>query len=272
LNEQANSWLRAKLLSHGFLIAGPWNKKLLKFSRSSRKYFFDGEPVSLFMLYYYPFCFDRRFSQYKRVSQAYRNPYEYSHAVDGFWTNFFTGGFRRWAQTNPLGSDLFADKAVVAFLPELVRHYLHKKAAISKSTYMTLVGEDGRPARDRLQMVFDNRSRWVIKSRLDSGMGVGVFVGRSMAGRKRMNDLNWEQLRQRVSKFPMGYVAQELVEDVPIIGTSGCPVSFEMRNIVHTFGEDVVQIDPLLMRVAPVGETRSIASNPNCRRVHVLTR
>lgn len=270
LGPNATSWLRKALDARGIRVCGPWNKRHLRFDRHSNRYIFSGQPVSFLMLYYYPFTFDTTYDEYSGVAPMYKTAYERSHAVNGYWRSFHGGGYRLWGQTNPLGSELFCDKAIVAFLPNLVRFYLKNEPELRETGYRLFCQRSAGDLNVSLSEVFDDPHRWVVKSRRDSGMGLGVFIGQSMCDGQVQNGLTWQQLRQEVQRSPESYVAQRYFTDLEAHVAGAGLVSFELRNIVHIFGEKRLTVEPLLMRAAPRGERRNISSNPRCRCIPVL--
>jgi uncharacterized circularly permuted ATP-grasp superfamily protein len=100
---------------------------------------------------------------------------------------------------NAVGNGVADDKAVYAFVPEMIRYYLGEEPLLPNvETY--LLWDDEQRA-----MVLDRLDELVVKPVAESG-GYGMLIGPSAS------DEEIEEFRQRVDADPRGYIAQEVVQ------------------------------------------------------------
>ncbi len=99
---------------------------------------------------------------------------------------------------NAVGNGAADDKAVYAFVPDLIRYYLGEEALINNVTTYLLWDADQR------QQVLDRLDRLVIKPVAESG-GYGIVIG------EQASDSQLEDLRRLINAYPRNYIAQEVV-------------------------------------------------------------
>ncbi|MFP5308918.1 MAG: circularly permuted type 2 ATP-grasp protein, partial [Actinomycetes bacterium] len=100
---------------------------------------------------------------------------------------------------NAVGNGVADDKAVYAFVPEMIRYYLGEEPLLPNvETY--LLWDDEQRA-----MVLDRLDELVVKPVAESG-GYGMLIGPSAS------DEEIEEFRRRVDADPRGYIAQEVVQ------------------------------------------------------------
>ncbi len=100
---------------------------------------------------------------------------------------------------NALGNGVADDKAVYAYVPDLIRYYLGEEALLPNvSTYLPW-----QP--DQLAHVLERLDRLVVKPVAEAG-GAGIVIG-SQASAEEL-----EQVAARLRADPRGYVAQETVQ------------------------------------------------------------
>ncbi len=102
------------------------------------------------------------------------------------------------AIANSLGTGVADDKAVYAFVPQIIRYYLNEEPRLANvETYLPL---DDRT----LEYVADHLEELVVK-RVDESGGYGMLMGPFASRAER------EELRRRILAEPRSYVAQPLV-------------------------------------------------------------
>jgi len=99
---------------------------------------------------------------------------------------------------NAIGNGVADDKAVYAFVPAMIRHYLNEEPILPNvETYLLWDDEQRR-------MVLDRLDELVVKPVAESG-GYGMLIGPAAS------DEEVEEFRRRVTADPRGYIAQEVV-------------------------------------------------------------
>jgi uncharacterized circularly permuted ATP-grasp superfamily protein len=100
---------------------------------------------------------------------------------------------------NALGNGVADDKAVYAFVPDLIRFYLGEEPILPNvETYLLWEA-------DQRKLVIDRMDELVVKPVAESG-GYGMLIG------PHATDEEVEQMRVRVEADPRGYIAQEVVQ------------------------------------------------------------
>jgi uncharacterized circularly permuted ATP-grasp superfamily protein len=99
---------------------------------------------------------------------------------------------------NAVGNGVADDKAVYAFVPELIRYYLGTEPILPNVPTYLLWDEDQR------RHVIERMDELVVKPVAESG-GYGMLIGPSAT------DGEIEAMRRRVEADPRGYIAQEVV-------------------------------------------------------------
>ena len=140
---------------------------------------------------------------------------------------------------NAPGTGIADDKAIYAYVPEIIRYYLGEDAILPNvETYVC--ADDRQRAH-----VLAHLEEMVVKSTNESG-GYGMLIG-PQASREELEDF-----RQRVQMHPRDYIAQ------PLIPLSRCPTlrgdHFEGRHVdlrpYILFGEETYVLPGGLTRVA----------------------
>lgn len=83
-----------------------------------------------------------------------------------------------WAYRNAMGNGVSDDKAVYAYVPDMIRYYLNEEPILKKCSYLRH-GETF----DHRKMVFENMHNMVIKRTNGSG-GYGMLIGNSATDRQ----------------------------------------------------------------------------------------
>ena len=145
----------------------------------------------------------------------------------------------RVALANAPGTGIADDKAVYAYVPQMVRYYLDQDIIIPNvPTYVCRES-------DKLQYVLEHLDDMVVKPVNESG-GYGMLVGPHATADERA------QFRERVKADPRNYIAQ------PTLSLSRAPVivdnGFEGRHVdlrpFILFGKDIYVLPGGLTRVA----------------------
>lgn len=270
LAEGSRHWLRERILDAGFLLAGTYNRSRLHFDPVLSQYHLDGQALSAVFLHYYPCVFDRHYPEFTLVADYLKDDSNAAHAVDGFWGHYADRGYATWLQTNAIGAEVLCDKATASFLPDIVRFYLRRQPLIQTSTYITFVDNTGGTDHATVHRVFDDPLNWVIKSRRDSGQGMGIYLGHRMANGEILRGRSWDSLRVEVDGHPLDFVAQPLIDE-PTFALPGKPESaLEFRNIVHTVADDLISANQVFVRAAPKLQSKNISTNHECFLLPVL--
>jgi uncharacterized circularly permuted ATP-grasp superfamily protein len=100
---------------------------------------------------------------------------------------------------NAVGNGVADDKAVYAYVPELIRYYLNEEPIVPNvDTYLLWDG-------DQRAMVLERLDELVVKPVAGSG-GYGMLIGPSAT------DAEVERFRRLIEEDPRGYIAQEVVQ------------------------------------------------------------
>lgn len=105
---------------------------------------------------------------------------------------------------NALGTGVADDKAVYAYVPAMIKHYLNEEPFLPNVPTYQLSDPGAR------QYVFDNISTMVIKQTNQSG-GYGMIMGNNL------NEKLWEKAKRKIEAEGRNYIAQ------PIISLSTVP-------------------------------------------------
>jgi uncharacterized circularly permuted ATP-grasp superfamily protein len=143
------------------------------------------------------------------------------------------------ALANALGNGVADDKAVYAFVPEIIRYYLGEDAILPNvETYLCAIDEQ----RDH---VLRNLERLVVKT-TDASGGYGMLIGPASTAEER------EEFRRRIVARPRAFIAQPVVSlsVQPILdGSTFRPGHQDLRPFVLT-GPEVYVTPGGLTRVA----------------------
>lgn len=103
------------------------------------------------------------------------------------------------AVANAVGNGVADDKAVYAFVPEMIRYYLGEDAILPNVSTYTLWDEEQRAH------VLGRLDELVVKPVAEAG-GYGIVIGRTAS------DEELEETRRNILDNPRNYIAQEVVE------------------------------------------------------------
>ncbi len=140
---------------------------------------------------------------------------------------------------NAVGNGAADDKAVYAFVPDMIRFYLGEEPILPNvATYLPWDPDQRRAILDRLDEL-------VVKPVAEAG-GAGIVIG------SRATDAELAALAARIEAEPRGYIAQEIVQlstHPTVIGGRAVPRHVDLRPFVLA-GERIEVIPGGLTRVA----------------------
>ncbi|MCK6546347.1 circularly permuted type 2 ATP-grasp protein [Myxococcota bacterium] len=142
---------------------------------------------------------------YRRTDEAFLDPEMFrKDSVIGI-----PGVMRAWAKgnvslANAPGNGVADDKAVYAFVPDMIRFYLSEEPLLAQvPTYLCYRGEDRR-------YVVDHLDKLVVKA-VDEAGGYGMLMGPQASAQQRA------EFKKKILAEPRKYIAQHRVE------LSACP-------------------------------------------------
>lgn len=142
---------------------------------------------------------------YRRVDDDFIDPMVFRPdsmlGVPGIYWAYRKGNV---AIINAMGNGVADDKAVYAYVPEMIRYYLNEAPILKNVPTYRLELEENR------KMVFENMNRMVIKRTNESG-GYGMLIGNA-ATEEEMDDF-----KKAILDDPRSFIAQ------PIISLSAAP-------------------------------------------------
>ncbi|HEY2903926.1 MAG TPA: circularly permuted type 2 ATP-grasp protein [Polyangia bacterium] len=152
---------------------------------------------------------------YRRTDDAYLDPEFFRPdsllGVPGVMRAYAAGNV---ALANAPGNGVADDKAIYAFVPDLIRFYLSEEPLLKQvSTYVCAKREDR-------QYVLENLDKLVVKA-VDEAGGYGMLMGPQSTAAER------DDFRQRILADPRRYIAQ------PRIELSTCPTWIAERRCIE---------------------------------------
>lgn len=137
---------------------------------------------------------------YRRVDDAFLDPEVFRSdsllGVPGLVRAYARGNV---TLANALGNGVGDDKAIYAYVPEMIRFYLSEEPILGQvPTYLCLRDDDCRH-------VLDNLDKLVVKS-VDEAGGYGMLMG-PQATKQQL-----AEFRERIQAHPRKYIAQPLIE------------------------------------------------------------
>ena len=137
---------------------------------------------------------------YRRTDEAFLDPEEFRKdsliGVPGLMRVWRAG---KVALANAPGNGVADDKAIYAFVPEMIRYYLGEEPSLAQvSTYICLRDEDRK-------YVIDHLEELVVKA-VDEAGGYGMLMGPQSTAAER------DEFRRRILAEPRRYIAQRRIE------------------------------------------------------------
>lgn len=171
---------------------------------------------------------------YRRIDDDYMDPLAFrpdtTLGIPGILGAYRKGNI---AIVNALGNGVADDKAVYAYVPDMIRYYLNENPILPNVPTYQLADGDAR------NFTFDNVHKMVIKRTNQSG-GYGMLMGNAAS------DEEISQMLQAVSEDPRSYIAQPIIN----ISTVPCFINnqFQPRHVdLRPFalcGPDGIKIVP----------------------------
>ena len=142
---------------------------------------------------------------YRRVDDEFLDPLVFRHdsilGVSGIYSAYRKGNV---AIVNAMGNGVADDKAVYAYVPDMIKYYLNEEPILNNvPTYQLEVPEYRK-------MVFEKMKEMVIKRTNESG-GYGMLIGNAAT------DQQIEEFKVAIEADPRSFIAQ------PIINLSSAP-------------------------------------------------
>jgi len=136
---------------------------------------------------------------YRRLDDEYLDPLVFKPdsilGVPGLMSAYRKGNI---AIVNAVGNGVADDKAVYAYVPDMIRYYLNEE------TILPNVPTYGMEDADKRQHVFDNIEKMVIKRTNQSG-GYGMIMG-NKASEKELKDV-----KKEILATPREFIAQPII-------------------------------------------------------------
>ncbi len=142
---------------------------------------------------------------YRRVDDEFLDPLTFrpdsNLGVPGLYWAYRAGNVNI---VNAMGNGVSDDKAVYAFVPEMIRYYLNEEPILKNVPTYSMENQDHR------KMVFDKMDKMVIKRTNGSG-GYGMLIGNSAT------EQQMQEFKDAINAEPRDFIAQ------PIINLSSAP-------------------------------------------------
>jgi uncharacterized circularly permuted ATP-grasp superfamily protein len=167
---------------------------------------------------------------YRRTDEAFLDPEEFRKdsmiGVPGLMRAWRAG---KVALANAPGNGVADDKAVYAYVPEMIRYYLGEEATLAQvPTYICLRDDDRK-------YVLENLDKLVVKA-VDEAGGYGMLMGPQSTAAER------EEFKRRIEAEPRRYIAQHRIE------LSTCPTYIKGEQGPGVLGPRRVDLRPYLLQ------------------------
>jgi uncharacterized circularly permuted ATP-grasp superfamily protein len=137
---------------------------------------------------------------YRRVDDEFLDPLVFrpdtALGVPGLMSAYRKGNV---AIVNALGNGVADDKAVYAYVPDMIRYYLNEDPILSNIPTYQMKNRDER------QHVFDNITHMVIKETNQSG-GYGMVMG------NKATETELENVKKAIVNNPRNFIAQPIIQ------------------------------------------------------------
>lgn len=176
---------------------------------------------------------------YRRIDDEYLDPLVFrpdsALGVPGLISAYRKGNI---AIVNAVGNGVADDKAVYAYVPDMIRYYLNEQPILPNVPTYSLEDADAR------QHVFDNIEKMVIKRTNQSG-GYGMIMGNS-ASEAELNGI-----KKAVLETPRDFIAQPIIK----LSTVPCFIDGKLQPR-HVDLRPYALCGPGGIKVVPGGLTR----------------
>jgi uncharacterized circularly permuted ATP-grasp superfamily protein len=176
---------------------------------------------------------------YRRIDDEFLDPLVFrpdsALGVPGLISAYRKGNV---AIVNALGNGVADDKAVYAYVPEMIRYYLNEEAILPNVPTYGLENMDAR------KYVFDNIEKMVIKQTNQSG-GYGMVMG------DKANEKELDQVKEAININPREFIAQPIIK----LSTVPCFINGKLEPR-HVDLRPYALCGPDGIRIVPGGLTR----------------
>lgn len=142
------------------------------------------------------------------------------------------------AIVNAVGNGVADDKAVYAYVPEMIKYYLNEEIILPNVPTYSLEDMDAR------QYVFDNIEKMVIKQTNQSG-GYGMVMG------DKATEKELKKIKEAINLTPRGFIAQPIIK----LSTVPCFIDGKLQPR-HVDLRPYALCGPEGIRIVPGGLTR----------------
>jgi uncharacterized circularly permuted ATP-grasp superfamily protein len=136
---------------------------------------------------------------YRRIDDEYLDPLVFKPdsvlGVPGLLSAYRKGNV---TIVNAVGNGVADDKAVYAYVPEMIRYYLNETPILTNVPTYELSNPEAR------EYVFSNIQRMVVKRTNQSG-GYGMIMGNTLT------EEEWESARRTIEEEPRHFIAQPII-------------------------------------------------------------
>lgn len=151
---------------------------------------------------------------YRRVDDDYLDPLTFRHdstlGVAGLFNAYRAGNV---ALANAIGTGIADDKALYAYVPDIIRYYMSEEPILQNVETFLLDKKDNQ------KYVLENLDKLVVKAVGESG-GYGMLIGKDSTAEER------EEFRQRILQNPRNYIAQPTLA----LSTAPCLIENEIQS------------------------------------------
>jgi len=171
---------------------------------------------------------------YRRIDDDFLDPLVFrgdsTLGVPGIMSAYRKGNI---ALANAVGNGVADDKAVYAYVPEMIKYYLNEEQILPNVPTYQMVDEEAR------NYVFDNIENMVIKRTNQSG-GYGMVMG------NKITEAEWLNARNVIEEEPRSFIAQPIIK----LSTVPCFIDgkFQPRHVdlrpYALCGPDEIKIVP----------------------------
>jgi len=176
---------------------------------------------------------------YRRVDDEFLDPLVFRRnsllGIPGLVSAYRKGNV---AIVNAAGTGVADDKAVYAYVPDMIRYYLNEEARLPNVPTYQLADEEHR------KYVFDNIATMVIKQTNQSG-GYGMIMG------NRLEEEAWEEAKKKITEDARHYIAQPIIN----LSTVPCFIDGELQPR-HVDLRPYALCGPQGVQIVPGGLTR----------------
>lgn len=176
---------------------------------------------------------------YRRIDDEFLDPLVFKPdsvlGVPGIMSAYRKGNV---ALVNAVGNGVADDKAVYAYVPEMIRYYLNEEIILPNVPTYQMIDKDAR------EHVFKNIQNMVVKRTNQSG-GYGMVMG------NKIDEKEWLKAKKEIENDPRSFIAQPIIK----LSTVPCFIDgkFQPR---HVDLRPYALCGPTEIHIVPGGLTR----------------